>query len=65
MVSVAVELEPAAGVAARPWRGSVAVLWIAVVAALFVLVGYPMLWLVLKALATPGVVGMPQMHPSV
>jgi iron(III) transport system permease protein len=58
MVSVAVELEPSSGVATRPWRSSIAMLWIAVVAALFVLVGYPMLWLVLKALAMPGVVGL-------
>ena len=43
MVSVAVELEPSSGVATRPWRSSIAMLWIAVVAALFVLVGYPML----------------------
>ena len=35
MVSVAVELEPSSGVATRPWRSSIAMLWIAVVAALF------------------------------
>lgn len=53
MVSIAVELQPAGGVVARRWRSSAAVLWVAVAAALFILVGYPMLWLVLKAVEAP------------
>src|SRR5947209_3181552 len=51
MVSIAVEVEAGAKpIAARRWHGAGAVLWAAVATALFVLVGYPMAWLVLKAL---------------
>lgn len=58
MVSIAVELQPTEGVVARRWRSSLAVLLIAVAAALFILIGYPMLWLVLKAVESPSDAGL-------
>jgi iron(III) transport system permease protein len=59
MASVAVDVETGArGITARRWRGGGALMWAAVAAALFVLVGYPMLWLVLKALQSPSGAGL-------
>lgn len=40
-------------IAARPWRGSAVLVWGAVGAALFVLVVYPLIWLVVRSLETP------------
>jgi iron(III) transport system permease protein len=59
MASVAVEVPTGApAVVARRWHGPSALAWVAVAAALFVLVGYPMVWLVLRALQSPSEAGL-------
>ena len=57
MVTEVVKADPAvAGVQARRWRGAGTLVWAAVAAALFVLVVYPLIWLVIRAL-TPAAGG--------
>ena len=59
MVSVAVDGNSGANtVGPRRWRGTGPLVWGAVAAALFVLVVYPMVWLVLKALQPPSGAGL-------
>jgi iron(III) transport system permease protein len=59
MASVAVEVTTGAPVAvAGRWHSPSALAWVAVAAALFVLVGYPMVWLVLRALQSPSEAGL-------
>ncbi len=43
---------------ARRWFGAAALTWAGAAAALFVLVGYPMLWLVVRALQAPSGTGL-------
>ncbi|MBV8888959.1 MAG: iron ABC transporter permease [Alphaproteobacteria bacterium] len=59
MVDLVFELEAGvAGAARRRWYGTGALLSIAIAAALFVLVGYPLAWLALKALQSPSGAGL-------
>jgi iron(III) transport system permease protein len=59
MVTVAVEVKAGAkGVLARRWHGGPALVWAGVAVALFLLVGYPVIWLVLKALQSPSGAGL-------
>ena len=59
MASIAADVEAGAReVVARRWGGPSVLAWAAVAAALFVLVGYPLLWLVLKSLQSPSAAGL-------
>lgn len=59
MVSIAAEIAaPAETSRTRRWFAGGTLAWIAVAGALFVLVLYPMLWLVVKALQVPGGAGL-------
>ncbi len=59
MASIAADVEAGGReVVARRWGGPSVLAWVAVAAALFVLVGYPLLWLVLKSLQSPSAAGL-------
>ncbi len=58
MATIAVEVGAGARGVARHRRAVSALGWVGVAAALFVLVGYPMVWLVLKALHSPSGAGL-------